>query len=257
MKIIAIPSKAGSMKNNSPDMGVDEIIKNLSHFFVSESGFKKKFDIERVNVQNNNLSETNKNIYEKIKKTNGFFAALGGDHSVTYSILKALGKNERITLVLFDAHPDCENNFSPPTYEDFARVALEEGIVENIIMLGIRNWSENEYNFIKSRKINVFSSKEIHSRGIRNTIHDLMGLIKSKNFYLSIDIDVVDPAFAPGTGWTEPGGISSREIIYCIQKLSKLSGFRAMDIVEVDPKRDINSMTSKLASKILWEAGNG
>ena len=76
---------------------------------------------------------------------------------------------------------------------------------------------------------------------------------KFENLYISLDIDSVDPAFAPGTGCIEPGGLASRELIYFIQRLKLLKNLRMMDIVEVNPKIDVNNMTSKLAAKVIGE----
>ena len=76
---------------------------------------------------------------------------------------------------------------------------------------------------------------------------------QASGFYVSIDIDCVDPAFAPGTGYLEPGGLSSRELIYFIRRLSLLENFRGADIVEINPDKDINRITIKLGARLLAE----
>lgn len=75
----------------------------------------------------------------------------------------------------------------------------------------------------------------------------------SKGFYVSLDIDCVDPGFAPGVNNLEPGGLSSRELIYFIKRLSILDNFRGGEIVEINPEKDINKMTVKLGAKLLGE----
>ena len=80
-----------------------------------------------------------------------------------------------------------------------------------------------------------------------------MSLLKGKEFYLSIDIDGVDPAYAPGVTWPEPGGLTSREIVYLVRKLKKLKGLVGTEIVEVNPEKDINNMTVKLAARLVKE----
>ena len=90
------------------------------------------------------------------------------------------------------------------------------------------------------------------------SLHDITDAIMSaaKNFshlYISIDIDAVDPAFAPGTGYPEPAGLTSRQLFYMLHRLKNLKNINIIDIVEVNPKKDINNMTSKLAAKILVE----
>ena len=71
--------------------------------------------------------------------------------------------------------------------------------------------------------------------------------------YLSLDIDIIDPAFAPGTGYLEPGGLTSRQFIYLIQRISLLNNLKVIDLVEVNPEKDLNGITVKLASKIIAE----
>ena len=81
-------------------------------------------------------------------------------------------------------------------------------------------------------------------------------LVFAKNFdnlYISIDIDVIDPAFAPGTGYIEPAGLTSREFLYFLHRLKNLKNIRGYDIVEINPKKDINNLTTKLGAKILVE----
>ena len=83
-------------------------------------------------------------------------------------------------------------------------------------------------------------------------------MVVAKNFkslYLSIDIDVLDPAFAPGTGYIEPGGFTSRELIYFIHILKRINNLKAADIVEVNPDKDINDITTKMAAKLAVELG--
>ena len=86
--------------------------------------------------------------------------------------------------------------------------------------------------------------------------HEAAQMAAAKNFshlYISIDIDAVDPAFAPGTGYPEPAGLTSRQLLHMLHRLKNLKNINIIDIVEVNPKKDINNMTSKLAAKILVE----
>ena len=96
--------------------------------------------------------------------------------------------------------------------------------------------------------------KEISEENIHEVTDALMSITKNfSHLYISIDIDVVDPAFAPGTGYPEPAGLTSRQLIYMLHRLKNLKNINIIDIVEVNPKKDINNMTSKLAAKILAE----
>ena len=95
--------------------------------------------------------------------------------------------------------------------------------------------------------------KQIFEHGIKNVVDAVTEKVASWTaVYLSIDIDACDPSFAPGTGHREPGGLSSRELIYFIQRLNKLK-LGMIDIVEVNPSMDVANMTSKLAAKLMTE----
>ena len=96
--------------------------------------------------------------------------------------------------------------------------------------------------------------KEITTEGIHEISESVMAAAKDfEALYVSIDIDVLDPAFAPGTGCTEPAGLTSRELIYFVQRLKLLKNLKIVDIVEINPKKDVNNMTSKLGAKIIAE----
>ena len=95
--------------------------------------------------------------------------------------------------------------------------------------------------------------KQIFEHGVKNVVDAVTEKIRSwPAVYLSIDIDACDPAFAPGTGYREPGGLSSRELIYFVQRLNKLN-LGMVDIVEVNPSMDVADLTSKLAAKLMLE----
>ncbi|MBI2670966.1 arginase family protein [Candidatus Woesearchaeota archaeon] len=185
-----------------------------------------------------------------------FTVFVGGDHSITYACFKAISmKHKNCGLVIFDAHPDCYKNFNYPVHEDWLKFLIEEKVIRNdqIILIGIRNPDIKEIEFLKDNKIKFFTMKNVDSN--KEDFCDLI-MESCRNFeslYISIDIDVVDPAFAPGTGYLEPGGFSSRELIHYVQRLKLLKNLRAIDLVEVNPKKDINNMTSKLAARLIAE----
>jgi len=96
--------------------------------------------------------------------------------------------------------------------------------------------------------------KQIFEQGIKETSHFIMEQVRKFDpLYISIDIDVIDPAFAPGTGYLEPAGFSSREFIYFIQKLKLLKNLGAIDLTEINPDKDFNGLTVKLGAKIIAE----
>ncbi|MBI2129763.1 arginase family protein [Candidatus Woesearchaeota archaeon] len=262
MKLIKIPSSQGGLgKSDGSELAPDEVIKQARDLFLNENAELPVFEIDEVKVASSNLEETNKNIFNKamdIFAKNEKAAFIGGDHSITYPIARAFSNtfNKNPGIIIFDAHPDAEDYFMPPTQEDLLPAMIHENLIKaaNIILVGIRNWHSNELEFLKKNKIRFFNMKEITEEGLHESCEAVMSI--AKNFdalYISIDIDAVDPAFAPGTGYIEPGGLTSRELIYFLQRLKFLKNIKALDISEINPKKDINSMTSKLGAKICVE----
>ncbi len=258
MKLIKISSSLGKLESKegaelAPDLVVDE----LNNLYSSENGLKVKFDVDAVQVVKSNIEETNKKIFDKIIKIEDDFIAIGGDHSISYSCIKAFAQNkENIGLIVFDAHPDMMPRFSVPTHENFLRTLIEDGFIDaqNVILVGIRNSDPEELRFIHENKVNVFPMKEIGFDSKESICDDIMAIAKNfDSLYLSIDIDAVDPSFAPGTGYAEVGGLTSRELIYFIQRIKLLKNLKAIDLVEINPKLDKDNMTVKLGAKIVNE----
>jgi len=262
MKVIKIPSSQGGLgKANGAELAPDKVLEKTKELFMSEDGLLPVFDVDSVSVVKSNIEETNKNIYTKaleVLKDNVKPLFLGGDHSVTFPIVKAFKENypENPGIVIFDAHPDCENDFSPPTQEDLLNALVNQNVIkkENIILVGVRNWDKNEIEFMSKNKIKYFSMKEIMANGVHEVSESLMSVAKGfSDLYVSIDIDVLDPAFAPGTGYIEPGGLSTRELLFFLHRLKKMQNLRAFDLVEINPLKDVNELTSKVGAKLLVE----
>ncbi|MBI4447817.1 arginase family protein [Candidatus Woesearchaeota archaeon] len=253
--IISIASSQGGLEKKGSQKAPAKIIEQLKNFYLSEQGRKPAIDISEVGVVSGNIEETNDKIYEKIKNATTPLI-IGGDHSITFSAFKAFATNfKNPGLLIFDAHPDCVNNFHPPSHEDFVKVLIEDGNLkpENIVIFGLRNWHDKEYRFLKENRIKFFTMQQIFNNieQVCDTVMEFSRVFDG--LYFSIDIDVVDPAFAPGTGYAEPGGLTSREMIYLIHRIKMLNNLKAVDIVEVDPEKDVNGITSKLAAKIICE----
>lgn len=257
MKLLKIPFSKGSLgKSEGCRLGPDKIAELTEEFWFSEDKALPMFDIEKVDVDQNNLSLTHDNIFKKISEIKTNFIALGGDHSITYSTFKAFAKNfKNPGIIVFDAHSD----LMPPNnldHETYLRKLIEDKIVkkENVVLIALRNWDSEEFKYIKENNLKVYPMKNIEMEGLPNICDAIMSVAKDWDaLYLSIDIDVVDPAFAPGTGYTEPAGLSSREMFYFIHRIKLLKNLKAIDIVEVNPEKDIHDMTSRLAAKMCVE----
>jgi len=257
MKILKIPFSRGSLgKSEGCFKGPDKIVSMLDQFWLSEEKTLPVFDIEEISVDQNNLSLTKDNIFKKISEIKTNFIALGGDHSITYSLFRAFSQNfKNPGIIIFDAHVD----LMPPEnldHETYLRKLIEDGFVkkENVLIIGVRSWDPEEYKYSKQNNIKLYPMKNISMEGISNICDAVMSVAKEWDaLYLSIDIDAVDPAFAPGTGYPEPAGLTSRELLYMIHRIKLLKNLKAIDIVEVNPEKDINNMTSKLAAKLCVE----
>ena len=111
---------------------------------------------------------------------------------------------------------------------------------------------KDEIQFIKEKRIKKISMNQL-LEDLQDICDTIMEFSNSKELYVSIDIDVIDPVFAPGTGYKEPGGLTSRQFIYLIQRINKIKNLKAIDIVEINPDKDVNNLTTKLGAKVLAE----
>ena len=265
MDIIKIPFSSGGLgKTKGTELGPDAVAANLNEFFLTEDGKNPTFTIHSIPVDSQDFLKTNEDIFSHAKKFFGQNVGygiplfLGGDHSITYSLVKAFATvhSENPGIIIFDAHPDCCSDFSPPTHEDLLLSLVKEKVIspKNIILVGIRNSYKDELYFLREHKISWFPMKEIINEGIHEISESIMA--KAKGFgslYISVDIDVLDPAFAPGTGYQEPGGLTTRELLFFLHRVKRLKNFIGADVVEVNPAKDSSGLTAKAAAKIVVE----
>ncbi|HXM19726.1 MAG TPA: agmatinase [Terriglobales bacterium] len=170
---------------------------------------------------------------------------LGGDHSITYPIVRAFGKRfADLTLVHFDAHPDLYDEFQGNRHSHacpFARI-MEEGCAKRLIQVGIRTMNAHQRKQAARFGVEVVEMRELPA---------LEKLKLAGPVYVSFDIDVLDPAFAPGISHREPGGMSVRE---AISHLHAITGdIVGGDLVEYNPKQDVSQLTAMVCAKILKE----
>ncbi len=245
MKLI----KVGYSKEPGAELAPDVVVKELHDLLSNETGRKCGYLIEEARIQE---KEPLNNVYNKIKEEKEGCIIIGGDHSITLTCFKAFSEtHENSGIIIFDAHPDCD--LMP---EDLVDGIINQKLADskNIILIGTRKWSSDEIEFLKKHNIRVFSMRQIFETGVKEICDTVMENSRQwSNLYISIDIDVVDPAYAPGTSCIEAGGLSSRELIYFVQRLKLLKNFKMADITEINPKKDINNMTSKLGAKIIAE----
>lgn len=202
------------------------------------------------------LGFTNRNdLYSLIYKlaTNRIVPVIiGGDHSVTTIAIDAISAIlGRIGLTYFDAHPDFVSS-KKDYYGSVITDSLDRLDETNVTFIGTRASEKEELENIQRNGFQVISPLDILEEGIGKT----MEKIRSKNLskkYVSIDLDCLDPAFAPGVSVPTPCGLSSVELT-CLVKHAVSSGIVGMDIVELCPRYDVNSMTASLAARLLSES---
>jgi agmatinase len=171
--------------------------------------------------------------------------SLGGDHSITYPIIRAYGKEYRnLSILQLDAHPDLYDDLDGNRYSHacpFARI-MEEQLVKRLVQVGVRTLTGHQREQAKRFGVEIIEMREI-TRAEE--------IIFTGPVYLSLDLDCLDPAFAPGVSHHEPGGMSTREVLGIIQNVK--GKFVGADIVEYNPERDIQGMTGMVAGKLLKE----
>ncbi len=170
---------------------------------------------------------------------------LGGDHSITFPIIKAHHKKyPKLDILHIDAHSDLYDHYEGDKYSHacpFARI-MESGFAARLVQVGIRTL--NPHQAVQAEKFNV----EIHQ--MKNL--DITKISKFDNpVYISLDMDGFDPAYAPGVSHHEPGGLSSRQVIDLIHNIK--GQIIGADIVEYNPNRDFQNMTAFLAAKMMKE----
>lgn len=169
----------------------------------------------------------------------------GGDHSVSFPVIDAFtGEEENLHILHFDAHGDLYHDFDGNPFSHaspFARI-VEQGKIKSLTQVGIRTLSTHQREQAEKFGVNIIEMKDFSIKFLNHLQSPL---------YISVDIDVLDPAFAPGISHHEPGGLSTRQLIDCIQKIK--SNIIGADIVEYNPIRDMHNMTAMVAYKMFKE----
>lgn len=171
--------------------------------------------------------------------------SLGGDHSVSYPLIDAYTKHfDQLHILHLDAHADLYDNFDENPYSHaspFARI-LEGGKIQSITQVGIRTFNTHQREQAKRFGVTVIEMKDFNL--------DFLSTL-SGPLYISLDLDVLDPAFAPGVSHHEPGGMDTRTLIHIIQNIpAEIVG---ADMVEYNPIRDLNNMTAMVGYKMMKE----
>jgi agmatinase len=188
---------------------------------------------------------TIRNKIEELVSSEDPVLSLGGDHSISYPVIDAFtGKYGNLNVLHLDAHGDLYENFDNNPFSHaspFARL-MEKGKINSLTQVGIRTLTTHQKQQAEKFGVRIIEMKNF-SPSFLNTLQSPL--------YISLDIDVLDPVFAPGISHHEPGGFSTRELIRIIQQVT--AHVVGADIVEYNPIRDVHNVTAMLAYKLMKE----
>jgi agmatinase len=190
-------------------------------------------------------------VIEKIVSRSKIPISMGGDHSITTQIIKSVSKKYGpISLAYFDAHPDFVSSVQG-YYGSVFQDVLQYIDIKTSIMIGIRTPEREEIDNIKKYDLPVITPFDMIRNGIQKTEEVILNRIR-KNAYVSLDMDAIDPAFAPGVSVPVPLGLRNTEVVLLLKSIVK-KGICGLDIMEVCPNYDVRDRTSHLASRIISE----
>ncbi|MDX3924184.1 MAG: agmatinase [Shinella sp.] len=182
--------------------------------------------------------------------------AVGGDHSITHPIMKAVGKRQPVGMIHIDAHCDTGGSFDQTKFHHGGpfRNAVLDGVLDptRTIQIGIRGSSEYLWEFSYDSGMTVIHAEEVSGLGIPAIIERAKAIVGDGPTYLSFDIDSLDPSFAPGTGTPEIGGLTTREVLELIRGLKGVN-LVGGDVVEVAPQYDATTNTAHAGAQVLFE----
>ena len=194
--------------------------------------------------------------YSMVAGTRAIPLSVGGDHSISGAILKALGAREPVGLIHIDAHCDTSGPYEGSKFHHGApfREAVLAGVLDpaRTIQIGIRGGAEYLWEFSYDSGMTVIHTEELVAMGIPAVIEKARAVVGQGRTYISFDVDSLDPAFAPGTGTPEVGGLMPRE---ALQLLRGFTGLNIVggDVVEVAPQYDSTTVTAQIGAQILFE----
>jgi agmatinase len=216
---------------------------NFEEIHVHDYG---NLDVDQLTSKD--LFETTKAFTKTVLSKNKIPIVLGGDHSITPGIVTAFSKD--IAVLSLDAHLDFRKQYKNDPYNHACviRRIADHLPLENIAILGIRSAEKEEYSEATNLGLFFRDAYAIQKTSLRQIIHETLTHLKGKQIYLTLDIDVIDPAYAPGTSTPEPLGLTPAQIIEVIEAISpQLIG---CDLVEVCPPYD-HGITAVLAAKLI------
>ncbi len=265
-------SSKDNVNSSTAPQKIREVTEDLA--LTTEMGVEipslKVVDIGDVSIDPTNIERNLREIKDFLiaiynQKKDVIPVMIGGDHFCTFPVVKTISKefiaDDNIGVLIFDAHLDLYDKWDKGVYSH-ATVShriydLDQFNKNNLLIVGTRDIDIPEMKIANEKGITHFDAFLFSDLGFKNLSKDIVAFFQNsriKSLYVSIDIDVLDPSIAPGTGYAIPGGLSYRELWQLLRLLAKNFKIIGCDIVEVSPNLDApNKMTSNLAAKLLIE----
>lgn len=264
--LLGVPFDLGVYNRAGARFG-PKAIRNISlfgstnHFSqITPSALCRTADVGDVPLQNRyNLDDGIREIeeyYHGIMDAGLAPISAGGDHSITYPILKAIGRKTPVGLVHVDAHCDTDGWMGNSRFYHGApfRNAVLDGVLdpERTIQVGIRGPAEPVWKFSYDSGMTVIHIEDFEKMGVKEVIRKAREVVGEGPTYISFDVDGLDPVYAPGTGTPEVGGLTTREALTLIRGLRGLN-LVGGDVVEVAPQYDSTTNTARAAAQMMFE----
>ncbi len=262
--VIGIPDESRShakRKSTSRAPDVLRLASNESEFFEREGKLiptcpmRGSFDGKRI-FDAGNINDKEKLYYtvSSIVSSGKFPIILGGDHSLTTEVIRAISNvtDSKLSLLYFDAHPD----FVSSTRNYYGSVLTDSEAMLDFhksMLIGTRAAEPEEIENASKSGLQIINPLDLAEQGAQRTAEIIKSRTKGSKIYISVDLDCIDPAFAPGVSVPSAGGLTSIEIIYLLKSILGGESVVGLDIVELSPDYDINGITASLAARILSE----
>ncbi len=269
--LLMIPISRGAIKHVATHQGPNHL-RMVWPFFTT---YSIDFDIDITDLRVRDLGDVliplldvpaaHRNVEAAVRgllslKRRFFLLTLGGEHSLEYPLLKAFKEARgysRLGMIQFDGHMDFQGSDHGPHNGTPIRRILEENIVDpsRLVQIGISGFvqAKKHAQWGRDLGVSIFTARDVHRRSMDDILAEAMQIAgrDSDGIYVSFDIDCMDQAFAPGTGASLPGGLLPWQAYEAVFKLGSDSRVVGFDIVEVDPSTDVNSITARLATKLM------
>ena len=257
---LGVTNRAGARLGPRAVRNVERIGPYEHALRVAPSGTLRVADVGDVPMQSRfSLADCHADIeayFKRLAATSVIPLSVGGDHSVSLPILKALGAKRPVGMIHIDAHCDTSGEYEGAKFHHGGpfRHAVLDGVLdpERVVQIGIRGSAEWLWEFSTDSGMTVIHAEEIDTLGLAAVIAKARSVVGDGPTYVSFDIDSIDPGFAPGTGTPEVGGLTPREALAIVRGMQGVD-IVGGDVVEVAPQYDANTATAQIGAQMLFE----